>query len=210
MSGTHHSLPLGAHHIHDLVSRNVQQAFMNVNGCIFFLHGISSHTFAPYALPCQMPFYRTAPLLPSVTQQQNTMGYWWKGSTSTATSASDTVSQHKKIGGVIFRAALMVYSKCPQDICNAVPEKLFGVPDNVTISFGTSFTSTNIIKHYCVEYAFLGLAAGRSVAAIWAFTRTNKWAGLDMQLAYGVEISFLIRSVCGQKTVEIRCETERC
>ena len=46
-----------------------------------------------------MAFGQTAPLLPSVTQQQNVMEYWWEGSTSTATPqlpASDTVSQHNK------------------------------------------------------------------------------------------------------------------
>jgi len=31
-----------------------------------------------------MPFYQTAPLLPSVTRQQHTVEYWQEGSTSTA------------------------------------------------------------------------------------------------------------------------------
>ena len=56
-----------------------------------------------------MPFCQIAPLLPSATQQQNVMGYWWEGSTSIATpptSASDVVGQHHKIGGITFRAAL--------------------------------------------------------------------------------------------------------
>ena len=50
------------------------------------------------------------PLLPSVTQQQHAMEYWWEGSTSTAippTSASDTVDWHDEIGGIAFVAALI-------------------------------------------------------------------------------------------------------
>ena len=50
------------------------------------------------------------PLLPSVTQQQNTMGYWWEGSASTAvppTSASDIVGQHHQAGGIMFGAAFI-------------------------------------------------------------------------------------------------------
>ena len=65
--------------------------------------GIYFHTVASSALPCQMPFCQTAPLLPSVTQQQNVLEYWQEGSTSTAvrpTSASDTVGQCNKIGGI--------------------------------------------------------------------------------------------------------------
>ena len=53
------------------------------------------HTFATYPLPCQTPFYQTAPLLPSVTQQQHRTEYWRDGSTSAAvppTSISDTVA----------------------------------------------------------------------------------------------------------------------
>jgi len=54
-----------------------------------------------------MPLCQTAPLLPSVTWQQNVMEYWWEGSTSTAiqpTSTSDVVCQNNKIGGITFRA----------------------------------------------------------------------------------------------------------
>ena len=46
------------------------------------------------------------PSAPSVTRQQNLMEYWWEGSASTAmqpTSASDTVGQHNKMGGITFR-----------------------------------------------------------------------------------------------------------
>ena len=41
------------------------------------------------------------PLLLSVTQRQNVAGYWWEGSTSTATlptSASGVVGQQHNIG----------------------------------------------------------------------------------------------------------------
>jgi len=78
----------------------------------FFLHvGIQFHTFVSRTLPCQMPFCQAAPLLPSVTWQENVMKYWWGGSTSTVTppiSISDAVSQHNKIGGITFRAALVL------------------------------------------------------------------------------------------------------
>jgi len=54
------------------------------NGCNFFQHGeIQWHTLASYALPCQMLSCQPAPLLTSVTQQQNIRGYW-EGSNSTA------------------------------------------------------------------------------------------------------------------------------
>ena len=76
----------------------------------FFLHGgIQSRTFASYALPCQMPFCQTAPLLPPITWQQHVIRYRLKDSTSTAIpppSAPDIVGQHNKIGHISFRAAL--------------------------------------------------------------------------------------------------------
>jgi len=68
-----------------------------------------------YTLPSQVSFCQTVPLLPSVTWQQNIMGYWWEGSTSTAippTFVSDIVGQHNKIGGITFGAALIVESPC--------------------------------------------------------------------------------------------------
>jgi len=50
-------------------------------GMPFCLHGgIQRHTFVPYALPRQTPLGQTAPLLPSVTQQQHVTEYWWEGS----------------------------------------------------------------------------------------------------------------------------------
>ena len=60
----------------------------NVDECQwvpFYLYGgIQWQTFASCALPCQMTFCQTAPLLPSVTQQWSIMEYWCKGTTSTA------------------------------------------------------------------------------------------------------------------------------
>ena len=65
-----------------------------------------------YMLPRQMPFCQTAPVLPSVTQQQNGMEWWWDSSTSAAiplTSASDIMGQHSKTGGITFGATLIHY-----------------------------------------------------------------------------------------------------
>ena len=77
----------------------------------FFPHGgIQFHIFDSYPLLWQMPLCQTAPLLPSVTQQQHVMAHWWEGSTSAAippSSASDTVGQHNKLGGITSRAALV-------------------------------------------------------------------------------------------------------
>jgi len=77
----------------------------------FFLHEeIKFHALTSYALSCQMLFCQTAPL-PSVTQQQLIMEYWWEGSVSTAilpTSASNIMGQHNKIGGITFGAAFVV------------------------------------------------------------------------------------------------------
>jgi len=70
---TRHSPPHCAP-IHCLLSTAIQQALMNVSGCHFFLHGgIQIHSCVPYMLLCQMMFCQTAPLLPSVAQQQNVM-----------------------------------------------------------------------------------------------------------------------------------------
>jgi len=76
----------------------------------FFSTWIQQHTCASYALLSQTPFCQTAPLLPSLTQQQNATEYYWQSSTSTAIpppSTSDTVGQHDKIGGITFGAALI-------------------------------------------------------------------------------------------------------
>ena len=74
--------------------------------------GVQWHTFASYVPLCQVPFCQTAPLLPSVTQQQTLMKYWWEDSTSTAvppTSASDIMSQSNNMGGITFGAALIAW-----------------------------------------------------------------------------------------------------
>ena len=94
---THHPLPHCAQ-IHCLASINTQQALVNFSKSQF-------HPFGPYMLPCQIPFCPTAPLLPSVTQQQNVR----EGSASTAipsTFLSDIIGQQSKIRGIIFRAVL--------------------------------------------------------------------------------------------------------
>ena len=88
--------------IHCLVSINIQ--WMSL-GAIFpaWRNSLSSVQsgiqFASYALPGQMPFCQTAPLMSSVAGQQNVMGYWAKSSTSTVvppTSASDAMGQHNR------------------------------------------------------------------------------------------------------------------
>ena len=57
----------------------------------FFPHGeIQWHIFASYPLPYQMPLCQTAHLLPSITQKQNVMEYWWESSTSIAISPIST------------------------------------------------------------------------------------------------------------------------
>jgi len=71
--------------------------------------GHQRHTFAFYALLCQTSFCQTAPLLPSVTQQQHGMKYRWERSTSTVvppTSNSDITGHHNKTGDITIRAAL--------------------------------------------------------------------------------------------------------
>ena len=101
-----HHPPTHCAYIHCLVSINVQQLFRNANKCHFFPHGgIQWHTFASCTLPCQMSSCQSAPLLPSVTQQQNVREYWQDGSASTGTSTSDVVGWHNKKGGITFRAA---------------------------------------------------------------------------------------------------------
>ena len=74
--------------------------------------GIQCHIFASSALPCQTPYCQSAPLLPSVTWQQNGVEYWWECSASTAISPSstaDVMGQHNKIWGITFRAGLIDY-----------------------------------------------------------------------------------------------------
>ena len=107
---THNPPPYYAY-IRYLVSINIQQAVMNVSGChVFHRDKIKFHIFASDALPYQMPFCQTAPLLQSVAQQQNVIEYWWEGITPsviTPTSASNVIGQCNKIGDIIFGAALV-------------------------------------------------------------------------------------------------------
>ena len=70
--------------------------------------------FASYTLPCQTPLCQSAPLLPSVTQQQHGMGYWLEDSNCIAmqlTFTSDVLGQHNTKGGVTFRADIMCLYK---------------------------------------------------------------------------------------------------
>ena len=70
----HHPPPHCAH-IHSLEHQWVQ----------FAPHGgIQFYPFVSYTLPCQVLCYQTAPLLPSVIQQQNGTKYWWEGLTLSA------------------------------------------------------------------------------------------------------------------------------
>ncbi len=58
-----------------------------------------------------MPFSQTVPLLPSVTEQQNIMKFWWECPAPAAvprTPASDIVGQHNKTGGITSGAALVL------------------------------------------------------------------------------------------------------
>jgi len=69
--------------------------------------------FASYVFPCQTTFCQTAPLLPSVTWQQNVTEYWWEGPTSDTppTSTSDVMDRHNKVEGITFRAAFIIEGK---------------------------------------------------------------------------------------------------
>ena len=110
---THHP-PSHCAHIYCLLSRSVHQMSMNVSGC-HFIHTEESndspllHTHFHDRHQCVR--HHCAPVLPSVTRQQNGTEYWWEGSTSTAispASTSDIMGQHNKMGGIIFRAALII------------------------------------------------------------------------------------------------------
>ena len=97
-----------------LVPVNTEQASMNVSRRHFFPHGgIQWHAFASYALPYQMPFCQTAPLLPSVTRhtrQHCVTECWQEGLSSTAkppASTSDIIGQRYKRGSITFGAALI-------------------------------------------------------------------------------------------------------
>lgn len=122
-------------HIHCLLSINVQHVSVNVSGCHLFSHGrVQWPSSALYTLPCQVLFCQTAPLQPSVAQQQSAMKNWWEGSSSTAilpTSTSDVglmqlnqrhyfhsspciIFTHKKV--FFLFAALLIYSNFTWEI----------------------------------------------------------------------------------------------
>ena len=106
---TQHSPPHWAC-VHCYVSIKVQQVLMNVSGCHFLCMEEFSYVHMYFHVRCH--FVRL-PLLLSVSWQQNLMEYCWEGSTSTAIpppSASDVVDQHNKIGGITFRAYMLVKS----------------------------------------------------------------------------------------------------
>jgi len=71
---------------HPLFGLHKHSASINKCQCVqVFACGESPWcTFTSQALPCQTPFRQTAPLLPSVSQQQHIVEYWWEDSTSTA------------------------------------------------------------------------------------------------------------------------------
>ena len=71
--------------------------------------------FVSCRLPRQTPICQTAPLLPSVTWQQNVMECWQEGLTSTAippTFSADIMGQLNKIGGITFGVALVYAQVC--------------------------------------------------------------------------------------------------
>lgn len=68
---THH-LPPHYDNIHCLVYVNVNQAWMNVNECNFFLlhGGLQWHIFSSYTFQYQTPFSQIVPLLPSAQKKK--------------------------------------------------------------------------------------------------------------------------------------------
>jgi len=107
-----HTNPLFGFHKHSASINECQQVQ-------YFPHRrIHWHAFTSSTLPHQAPFCQTAPLLPSVTQQQIVRECWWEGLSSTAIPppfASDIVGQHNKTGDVIFGAALLYIYKHSHD-----------------------------------------------------------------------------------------------
>jgi len=97
---------------------------------LFFPHeGTQWYLFSSYALPCQTPLCQTAPLLPSVSQPQNVMEYWWEGLISAAvspTSISDVVNQCNKIEGITsgaipcisgpYQVAIFLLLRCSESL----------------------------------------------------------------------------------------------
>jgi len=80
-----------------------------------FVYLISWHIFSDtpllYTPLCQVPYYQTAPLLPSVSQQQNIMEYWQEGSVSTIippTSTSDVMGQYNEVALLLEQASQII------------------------------------------------------------------------------------------------------
>ena len=96
----------------------------------FFLNGgIQWHTFASWAPPCQMPLCQTAPLLPSVTQQQNVtgilVGRFGLCCLFHQHLPLDVMGQQNKIGGITFR---MTYIFQKSETANDANEYLYFFP----------------------------------------------------------------------------------
>jgi len=120
---------------------------MSIGAMFFFMEEFSSTLSA---LPCQAPFCQTAPLLPSVAQQQNVTGV---GKFSlychTTNIPSDAVGQHTKIGGITFRAAL-TYWKREGPVCMHVCLSGEGKTSNHTfLCFSVFFNITRLCYLAC-------------------------------------------------------------
>lgn len=118
---------------------------MNVSECRIFFFLWSNLMTSWYTLPHQKPFCQTA-LCYHVSQwQQKIMEYWWKNSASTATpltSAPDIMSQHKKLAGTTFRAAL----KPPKSLWTSWLNNSVSGPYDTSILYIAEF----IIKKRCL------------------------------------------------------------
>jgi len=101
----HHPLPHHAH-MHHLISINVQQTSTSISGCnLFYMEEF--HTFASYTLPNQVLFCQTTPLPPFVAEQQHGQNVVRNLYYHTTNICFSLMSQHNKIGGITFRAALL-------------------------------------------------------------------------------------------------------
>jgi len=100
-------------YIHCLVSTNVQQALMNINGHHFFFLEEFNDTLVP-SIHTSMSdtVLSECPSAAICHTGTNVMGCWWEGSTCAAipTSTSNVVGQHHKTEGITFRAALVKYT----------------------------------------------------------------------------------------------------
>ena len=150
----HHPLPHSAH-IHCLISINAQQVSMKDSG----YHFLCMEEFHTFAIPYQTPFCQTAPLLLSVTRQQNVKKCWREGSTSVAIpppSASDT-HQHNKIGDITFEAALKDFPgfrakvfdiHWVDDVAKPCPGQLFWLAQLLFAYFSVWLTPLGLLHAY--------------------------------------------------------------